>query len=60
MLASFAASCAAFFAINELKTARLAQQEVKRCDDLTDVTPMLLYREWIVDTARKFNSPLGP
>ena len=30
------------------------------CGGLTGVTPLLLYREWIVDTARKFNSPLGP
>src|ERR1700690_102827 len=28
------------------------------CGGLTGVTPLLLYREWIVDTARKFNSPL--
>jgi len=30
------------------------------CGGLTGVTPLLLYREWIVDTARKFNSPLVP
>jgi secreted trypsin-like serine protease len=30
------------------------------CGGLTGVTPLLLYRDWIVDTARKFNSPLGP
>ena len=30
------------------------------CGGLTGVTPLLLYREWIVDTARKFNSPLAP
>ncbi len=28
------------------------------CGGLTGVTPLLLYREWIVDTARKLNSPL--
>jgi secreted trypsin-like serine protease len=28
------------------------------CGGLTGVTPLLLYRAWIVDTARKFNSPL--
>ena len=28
------------------------------CGGLTGVTPLLLYRDWIVDTARKFNSPL--
>ena len=30
------------------------------CGGLTGVTPLLLYRDWIVDTARKFNSPLAP
>jgi secreted trypsin-like serine protease len=30
------------------------------CGVLTGVTPLLLYRSWIVDTARKFNSPLAP
>jgi S1-C subfamily serine protease len=30
------------------------------CGGLTGVTPLLLYREWIVDTARKFNSPIAP
>jgi len=30
------------------------------CGGLTGVTPLLLYRSWIVDTARKFNSPLAP
>ena len=28
------------------------------CGGLTGVTPLLLYRQWIVDTARKFNSPV--
>jgi len=28
------------------------------CGGLTGVTPLLLYRDWIADTARKFNSPL--
>jgi secreted trypsin-like serine protease len=28
------------------------------CGGLTGVTPLLLYRDWIVDTARKFNSAL--
>jgi secreted trypsin-like serine protease len=27
------------------------------CGGLTGVTPLLLYRAWIIDTARKFNSP---
>jgi hypothetical protein len=28
------------------------------CGGLTGVTPLLLYRSWIVDTAHKFNSTL--
>ena len=28
------------------------------CGGLTGVTPLLLYRDWIIDTARQFNSPL--
>ncbi len=30
------------------------------CGGLTGVTPLLLYRDWIVDTARKLNSPIAP
>jgi hypothetical protein len=30
------------------------------CGGLTGVTPLLLYRDWIVDTAHKFNSPVEP
>ncbi|HEY8000004.1 MAG TPA: hypothetical protein VIE87_14385 [Pseudolabrys sp.] len=30
------------------------------CGQLTGVAPLLLYRGWIVETARKFNSPVGP
>jgi secreted trypsin-like serine protease len=30
------------------------------CGGLTGVTPLLLYRAWIVDTARKFKSPIAP
>jgi len=30
------------------------------CGGLTGVTPLLAYRAWILDTARKFNSPLAP
>jgi len=30
------------------------------CGGLTGVTPLLLYRAWIVDTAAKFNSPIAP
>jgi len=37
-----------------------APGDAEGCGGLTGVTPLLLYRSWIVDTARKFNSPLGP
>ena len=37
-----------------------APGDLEGCGGLTGVTPLLLYRDWIVDTARKFNSPLGP
>jgi secreted trypsin-like serine protease len=30
------------------------------CGGLTGVTPLLAYRAWIVDTARKFNSSIAP
>jgi len=30
------------------------------CGGLTGVTPLLLYRDWLVETARKLNSPLAP
>jgi hypothetical protein len=30
------------------------------CGGLTGLTPLLLYREWIIDTARKLNSPIAP
>jgi hypothetical protein len=36
-----------------------APGEAAGCGGLTGVTPLLLYRSWIVDTARKFNSPLA-
>ena len=35
-----------------------AARDEEGCGGLTGVTPLLLYRDWIVDTARKFNSPL--
>ena len=28
------------------------------CGGLTGITPLLSYRDWIVDTARKLNSPV--
>jgi secreted trypsin-like serine protease len=37
-----------------------APADEEGCGGLTGVTPLLLYRAWIVDTARKFNSPLAP
>ncbi|HET7912674.1 MAG TPA: trypsin-like serine protease [Pseudolabrys sp.] len=30
------------------------------CGGLTGVTPLLSYRDWIIDTARKLNSPIVP
>jgi secreted trypsin-like serine protease len=30
------------------------------CGGLTGITPLLQYRDWIVDSARKFNSPIAP
>ena len=30
------------------------------CGGLTGITPLLLYRDWIVDTARKLNSAIAP
>ncbi len=30
------------------------------CGGLTGVTPLLNYRRWLLETARKFNSPLAP
>jgi len=37
-----------------------APSDEEGCGGLTGVTPLLLYREWIVETARKFNSPITP
>lgn len=37
-----------------------APQDSEGCGGLTGITPLLNYREWIVETARKFNSPVGP
>ena len=30
------------------------------CGGLTGVTPLMLYRDWVVGTARKLNSPIAP
>lgn len=35
-----------------------APQDTEGCGGLTGITPLLIYRAWIVDTAKKFNSPL--
>ncbi len=35
-------------------------EDTEGCGGLTGVTPLLLYRDWIVDTAAKFNSPIAP
>lgn len=37
-----------------------APNDEEGCGGLTGVTPLLLYRAWIMETARKFNSPLAP
>jgi len=37
-----------------------APNDEEGCGGLTGVTPLLLYRDWIVETARKFNSPIMP
>lgn len=37
-----------------------AAQNEEGCGGLTGVTPLLNYRQWILDTARKFNSPIAP
>ena len=36
-----------------------AADDEEGCGGLTGVTPLIAYRAWIVDTARKFNSPLA-
>ena len=37
-----------------------APKDEEGCGGLTGVTPLLLYRQWIVDTARKLGSPIAP
>lgn len=37
-----------------------APEDNEGCGGLTGVTPILLYRSWLVGMARKFNSPIGP
>ncbi len=37
-----------------------APNDEEGCGGLTGLTPLVKYRSWIVDTARKFNSPLAP
>ena len=37
-----------------------APHDEEGCGGLTGLTPLLLYHSWIVDTARKFKSPITP
>jgi secreted trypsin-like serine protease len=37
-----------------------APEDEEGCGGLTGLTPLLAYRGWILDTARKLNSPLAP
>jgi secreted trypsin-like serine protease len=37
-----------------------AAQDQEGCGGLTGLTPLALYRAWIVDTARKLNAPVAP
>jgi len=37
-----------------------APNDEEGCGGLTGVTPLLLYRAWSVETAKRFNSPLAP
>jgi secreted trypsin-like serine protease len=37
-----------------------APNDEEGCGGLTGVTPLLIYRDWVVETARKFNSPITP
>lgn len=37
-----------------------APQDNEGCGGLTGITPLLNYRDWIIDTAKKFNSPVAP
>ena len=37
-----------------------APHDEEGCGGLTGLTPLLLYHSWIVETAKKFNSPVVP
>jgi secreted trypsin-like serine protease len=37
-----------------------AANDEEGCGGLTGLTPLLAYRSWIIETAKKFNSPLAP
>jgi secreted trypsin-like serine protease len=37
-----------------------AARDDEGCGGLTGVTPLLNYRSWIIDTAKKFGSPIAP
>ena len=37
-----------------------APNDEEGCGGLTGITPLLIYREWVMDSARKLNSPIAP
>jgi hypothetical protein len=37
-----------------------APNDEEGCGGLTGVTPILIYRSWLIETAKTFNSPIGP
>jgi secreted trypsin-like serine protease len=37
-----------------------APNDEEGCGGLTGITPLLIYRAWVVETAKKFNSPIAP
>ncbi len=54
------ASDAAISQIIGIVSWTTAPNDEEGCGGLTGVTPLLLYRAWIMETARKLNSPLAP
>jgi Trypsin len=36
-----------------------AAQDNEGCGGLTELTPLLIYREWIIETAKLMNSPIA-
>lgn len=37
-----------------------APNDEEGCGGLTGVTPLLIYRDWVIEAARKLNSPIAP